>query len=210
MPVQTIVDKAARFAAFNAMLESVVEFGLDSEKFLDWLEAKLNQYVEEEMGRGRKAVAKIDLSGDFLSLLTRWHTVQAQMKTLQDEEAQLRTKIVFDGFTKEQLEGTETRDIGDGSGYRLKATKVMNYSATNASGQVMNLLNVVGPIDQALAQNLISWKPDISTPAYRDLVKLLEIHPELKGLAAACITVKPGMPQLEIVAPKSTEGTDQV
>lgn len=152
---------------------------------------------------GKKAVAKVDLSQDTTALLTRWKEVSEQVALLKSEENQLRMKLVADNFDAAKLEGVQTIDIG--WGWRLKATKNMNYSATNESGQTEALLNAVGKIDPGVAQGLVKWKPELSTKLYRELLKLAEAHPELSVFIAAATTVKPGMPELEMIPPKAAE-----
>lgn len=150
---------------------------------------------------GRRAIVKIELPADRETLLKEWKEISEWIKTAQNKENQLRLKLVSDLFTAEKLEGSETVDIG--WGYRLKATKNLNYNATNKEGQTEKLLAAVHAIDPGTAQALVRWQPELSVTAYRALLTLLEKHPELKEVAALAITVKPGMPELEMIAPKT-------
>lgn len=147
-----------------------------------------------------KKVVKIDLPEDRVAMLTRWKAVSEQVAALKSEENQLRIKLVQDNFTGDKLEGVETVDIG--WGWKLKATKSLNYSATNESHQTEAMLAAVGAIDPGIATGLVKWKPELSTKVYRQLLELAAKHPELNILIAAATTVKPGMPELEMIAPK--------
>lgn len=196
--VQHKVRKAAQFAKFCDMCEALEEFDIDYGSFLDWLRPALEEFVREKTMP--KKIAKVDLDQDKTALLTEWKKAHDELELLKSKEAQLRTKLVADNFTGTKLEGVETIDIG--WGWRLKATKNLNISATNESQQTVTLLNALGEIDPTIATNLVRWKPDISTKVYRDLLALADANPPLKALMAAAITVKPGMPELEMIPPK--------
>lgn len=155
-----------------------------------------------------KKLAKVDLTQDMNTLLMRWKEVSDQVALLKSEENQLRMKIVASSFDAAKLEGVQTLELGQG--WRLKATKNLNISATNESSQTEKLLNELGKIDPGLAQGLVRWKPDVSTKTYREVVELVTkkngetlMHPELAVAFAAAVTVKPGMPELELVPPKA-------
>jgi hypothetical protein len=147
-----------------------------------------------------KKIAKVDLDKDTTQLITDWVQASSQLAEVKSKENQLRVKLVEMNFTATKLEGTESIDIG--WDYRLKATKSMNYSATNQSGQMEALLSAVAAIDPGIAQSLVKWKPELSVTAYREVLKLAEQHPALNALIAAATTVKPGMPVLELIPPK--------
>lgn len=167
-----------------------------TEYLIELLEGKADQLRGKLMPRKVKQVA---LPDDTATMMSRWYTLQAQLAEIKNEENQLRQAIVTKLFTAEKLEGTETIDIGNG--WRLKATKELNVTATNASGQAMNLLNAIGAINPDLANGLVKWQPEIAMKPYRELVTLTKTHPELSVPLSACITVKPGMPKLEVVPP---------
>lgn len=196
--VQHKVRRAAQFAKFCDMCEALEEFDIDSNAFVDWLGPLFKHFVEEQ-GMPKKVV-KVDLPTDRVQMLTRWKQISEQVAVLKNEENQLRQKLVSDNFSAEKLEGVETIDIG--YGWRLKATKELNISATNENNQTVTLLQELNGIDPGVANGLVSWKPQVSTKMYRELLKLADANPPLKALMAAAITVKPGMPQLEMVPPK--------
>lgn len=166
--------------------------------FIELLEGKADQLRGKDMA-GRKKLTPVVMSEDRNVRLLRWNELSKQIAEMKNEENQLRQAIVLELFDATKLEGTQTVDLGNG--WRLKSTKNQNYSATNESGQTETLLNTVGAIDQGLAAGLVKWKPEISTKVYRDVLALVGAHPELAVPLAAAITVKPGMPELELISP---------
>lgn len=201
MAIQNKVALAKRFVEFEKLCEALDQYECDADEFLNWLEPKLLEFLGEQiMGRGRQKITKVDLPADRTAQLTRWRELTAQLETIQNEEKQLRTALVTSSFDGTKTEGAETIDIG--WGWKLRATKVINYSATNESSQTEQLLNAVGAIDPGIASGLVKWKPELSTPVYRNLLELAKTHPELNPLIAAATTIKPGMPQLEMIPPK--------
>lgn len=176
-----------------------------AEFFIELLNGKADQLRGKQMP---KSVKKITLPTDTAELMSKWYAAQAQLAELKNEEAQLRTAIVLQLFTASKLEGVETIDVGNG--WRLKATKNLNVTATNASGQTIALLDAVGAINRDLAMGLVKWKPEVAMKPYRDLIKLAEEHPELNVVFANCITVKPGMPELEVIPPEAPDSVPVV
>ena len=221
----TNIPAVERFNGFVALCNTLDEFGISADDFFDWLEPQLKRYIEIQTGQFNpvafdekkrtfgdndmpRKVAKVDLNQDQNQLIAEWKQKSDQLAQLKADEAALRTKLVEKLFTATKLEGTESIDIG--WGYRLKASKSLNISATNASKQTENLLNAIWPIDQTLATNLVSWKPDVSSKNFRELMDTIDKMPEgeqknaVRTALAAAITVKPGMPELEMIAPKET------
>lgn len=186
--------------------EILSPYEMEPEEFL----AELQEVLTEKDKDMPKKVVKVDLKQDMTALLTRWKEVSEQMAALKSEENQLRVKLVADNFDITKLEGTQTIDIG--WGWRLRATKNLNISATNESGQTEALLNQVGKIDPGFAVGLVKWKPELATKVYREVLALVSkkdgeqlAHPELAVAFAAAVTVKPGMPELEMIPPKTEE-----
>lgn len=193
-----IVDECDALEEITLLLEAIVAkfetvtFHEDSRSF---------EKEEKMAGRGRKAVAKVEMTSDLSTTIAQWKKASDELAVIKSTEAQLRMKLVAENFDVAKLEGSQTIDIG--WGWRMKSTKNLNYTATNESHQTEQLLAAVGAIDPGLAQGLVRWKPELSTTVYRQVLALLEEHPELKVAFAAAITVKPGMPVLELIPPKA-------
>jgi hypothetical protein len=201
-----------KFNAFRDLLEDALEFGLDVDKFCDWLMDKFKEFVaiqfdekRREFGEDmpKKIAAKVDLAKDNGQLIADWKAAHDQLETLKSVEQQLRVKLVELFFKAEKLEGTESVDIG--FDWKLKSVKSLNITATNDNNEVNALLEALNQVDHATAVGLINWIPDVKTKAYRDLCELAEKYPKLKTLMTAAITVKPGMPQLQLVPPPPPE-----
>lgn len=150
-------------------------------------------------GRKKKEVPVVEVPTDNMVRIKRWYEIGPQLAALQAEEHALRQAIVATMFDNTQLEGTEAVEIG--GGWKLKTVKRQNISATNAANVMVNLLNYVSALDPALGTELVDWKPDVRTKPYRKLLEMAEQYADLKPLMSAAITIKPGMPELELVAP---------
>jgi len=172
----------------------------DEEWLIEFLTGAAGRIEERKDMAGRKKVKVVELPPDRAQQLKRWRELSTQLGTIKNEESQLRTRLVLDNFNAEKLEGSETIDIG--WGWRLKATKDLNVTATNESQQTEALLQAIAGFDPDAAQNLIRWKPEVNMKVYREMLAIAEGDPILRGLLAAAITVKPGMPQLEMIEPK--------
>lgn len=162
------------------------------------------------MGRRKKvdmpAVENVALSTpvtdqDITTLLTEWKNAVDTLKEVKDKEQGLRQLLVVQLFNGEKLEGTESVDLG-WQGWQLRCEKNLNYSATNKNGEMLAALNLLGAVDPALATGLVSWSPDIHKKEYRAALEIAKANPELLAAFTAAITVKPGMPSLELVPPK--------
>lgn len=116
--------------------------------------------------------------------LERWQEVQAAVKRLQDEERTLREGL-FNGTFKNPTEGVNKQELPDGR--ILKGTYKLYRNVDQKA--VVNL-----PED--LRERVIKIKYDLQLSTYRKLSS--EERKQVDGI----ITVKPGMPGLEIVEPK--------
>lgn len=157
------------------------------------------------MGRTKK----IELNAEQIAKLTDWNEKKSQLEALKDEEFALRAWLVnntelFDG---DKLEGSQTIEIANSPGWKLSADKVQNYTVTNENGEIMQALNLIGSANGLnrpdLAQSLVSWKPALSTKAYKDILPIIDTVPGLKEALAKGITIKKGAPQLELIPPKA-------
>lgn len=151
-------------------------------------------------GKRKARLKPIEITADTGALLTQWYEASTQLKELAERESAYRMNLVTRLFDNSKLEGDQTIDLG---GWRLKASKVQHYSATNDSGQTERLLGFIAGNDPALAAELVKWKPELSKTAYRKLLEVTAEVTEIQPYLAAAITVKPGMPTLELIPPKA-------
>lgn len=153
-------------------------------------------------------IKEVTLSKAMDDALLEWLNLRQQKASLDAKEFELRQRIVREaGFDVKKLEGSESVEIG--KGYKLKVVKVQNYTLTNEHGETSALLDAIGiDMERAdLAVGLVKWKPDMSTKTYKELLDAIK-DSEAKGVEktrsalAKALTVKPGAPQLELVAPE--------
>lgn len=137
------------------------------------------------------------------TMITEWKRASDEVKQWKEKEHALRQALVVQLFDGTKLEGAETIDLGYG-GWQLRATKEQTYNASNKDGETDKLLDVLENRDRDLAEKLVRWQPEISKPTYRQTLELAQKYSDNEVLAAlhAAITIKPGMPQLEMIPPK--------
>lgn len=150
----------------------------------------------------------VELTQEQSDKLLEWKSKKDQLDILDTEEFALRQWIVKNlGFDPDKLEGSQTLSIG--SGWKISADKVQNYTVSNDNGQAMIMLNMIGSatgLDRAdIAQSLVKWKPELSVSSYRDFLPLVDKLPGLKEAMSAAITIKAGAPQLKLIPPKEED-----
>jgi hypothetical protein len=162
---------------------------------------------KDETANGNQQVSSVTVpQQDRDQLIAEWKRAADQLSEFKEKEHALRQALVAQLFDGTKLEGAETIDLGYG-GWQLRATKEQAYNATNKEGQTDKLLDILEKRDRDLADKLVSWKPDISKPSYRQVLALAQQYNDNEVLSALheAITVKPGMPQLEMIPPKTDE-----
>ena len=131
------------------------------------------------------------LTAEQLDKLAFWYENAKALASLKELESKLRTELIIELFNKDKDSGTESVEMPNG--FQLKATKKLDYKLDNKQGQVEAVTAILEP---ELAKKLVKWKPELSVSAYK------EIDPQTQKLFDGCLTIKPGMPSLEIVPPK--------
>lgn len=217
--LQAVQNTVELLEAFNGTGQDYVE------TFISFFNGKADDLAKDEptMPRGRKkaqpsptatttaAPAATSIAvpqADRDRLIGEWHQAKQALIEVQDKERVLRQMLVTMLFDGTKLEGSETVDIGYGC--KLKSTKEMYYNATNKDGQldaVNNALAARGAEAEAMFDELINWAPEVRVKAYRKILETVEKYndQEMKTLLHAAITVKPGMPQLELITPATPE-----
>lgn len=142
----------------------------------------------------------VELTPELSERLKQWNAAEQALTAAKAAEFELRIQIVNALCEAKKLEGTETLEIGNG--WKLKACKKQNYTLTNKQGETERLLAAIAPIRQDLAVALVQWKPDMAMKAYKELVGIVDTNPTIKEALAAALTIKPGAPTLELVAPE--------
>lgn len=125
------------------------------------------------------------------SKIGRWNELQAKLASIKDEEMKLR-KEIFEECFPTPVEGTATIDMPEG--WTLKGTYKLTRSIDEAA-----LPAVLAELrkHKVSTDTIITYKPNLSLSNYRKL------DPKWQRVLEQAMTVKPGAPTLELVAPKS-------
>jgi hypothetical protein len=125
-----------------------------------------------------------------IALIDEWADLKARADKLKDEENVLR-RAIANTFFSDKEEGSATMKLGDGRS--LGATFKINRTVSAEELQVLTpAFHEVGiPVD-----GLIKWKPELVVSAYRKLTDAQRAEFD------QVLTIKEGMPSLEIREPK--------
>ncbi len=139
------------------------------------------------------------------ALLLLWQQKKDAIETAKAEEMDLRKYIVKREFPKAD-EGTNRKELGNG--YDLKAVVKMNYNlADNDTVEAtLDKLSAMGAAGSAIADRLVSWKPNFLKTEYRKLEEDKEKGSQFAvtalNIIGEMLTIKEAAPELEIVEPK--------
>lgn len=120
-----------------------------------------------------------------------WDRLKVELGIIKTKEMLLRKKI-FKAFFAEATEGTYYQPMANG--WRLKAVAKLDRSVDTAVLPVMRPQFEAAGIN---ADTLIEYKPSLLVAAYRKLTD------EQRTIFDCALTIKPGSPALELVAPKA-------
>lgn len=140
------------------------------------------------------------------ALLLEWQAKKDAIEKAKSEEMDLRKYIVGREFPKKN-EGTNRKELG--GGYDLKAVVKYNYNlADNDTVEAtLDKISKLGNAGSAIADRLVSWKPNFLLGEYRQLQEDKEKGSQFANEALSIInemlTITEGAPTLEIIAPKA-------
>lgn len=123
-----------------------------------------------------------------LQKLAEWTTATETLKKAKKREAKLRQEA-FDLFFPDPEEGVNTAQLE--AGYKLKGTHKINRNLDEAA-----LPAVFEKLPEGTKDLLIKEKPNLILAAYKKLNK------KNRNVFDMALTIKPGTPSMEIVAPK--------
>lgn len=129
-------------------------------------------------------------------VLQAWLDASNALTAAKAVEADLRTQVVA-MYPFEADEGTERIPLNNG--YELKVVKKLNYTLNNkddATDKALTKLEAMGERGKLIADRLVSWKPTLSISEYR------ELSAAERGIIDEVLTIKPGLPTLELIEPK--------
>lgn len=137
---------------------------------------------------------------ETLDLIAQWNKIQKEAALLVGTEQALRAQIAQKLFA-EHPKGTVRADLPNN--YKLKCVKKLNFTLdSDKTKEFMNAAYATNdPAKKLLADRLVKWKPELSIKEYDDLPE------DMVKMISPALTIKPGMPTLEIEAPKATEAT---
>ena len=127
---------------------------------------------------------------DLHTKIGLWNDLQKQLASIKEQEATLRSEIFQEVFPA-PAEGTNTVDMP--MGWKLKGTYKLNRSFDeSALPAILEQLRK----KKVKMDGIVLYKPSLDTRAYRAM------DPEHRHLLEQAMVIKPGMPSLELVAPK--------
>ncbi len=137
---------------------------------------------------------------DKYAILAQHQSAAKQLAYWKEQEAALRQQVVA-GFSTQAVdcEGTENYELR--AGYKLKIVRKMNYSVTDSEGMETALIQLENETGSGLlSERLVKWKPELSVGEYKKLPDTL------RGIVSPFVTMKPGLPTVELAEPKSKGG----
>jgi len=131
-----------------------------------------------------------------MKLLEEWRLAKAEadaVKPIIAKEQELR-KQVFAAFYPTPKEGTNTLDLAEG--WKLKGVYKLDRKIDEAAlPAVTEQLREMG----VNADTLVKWTPSLKTAIYKELTA------EQRAVFDQALIIKPGLPTIELVAPKTKE-----
>lgn len=134
-------------------------------------------------------------------LLMLWQQKKQAIEDAKNEEMELRKYIVKREFPKAK-EGMNTKELG--AGYQLKAAVKFNYNlADNDTVEAtLERLSNLGNAGSAIADRLVSWKPNFLLTEYRQLCedkdKGSKFAVDALNIISEMLTITEAAPTLEI------------
>lgn len=128
------------------------------------------------------------MDANTASALAEWSSINIELKVLKEKEMLLRKQIVDSCFPKPK-EGSNTLDLAND--WKLKCNYKLSRKVDKAA-----IKSVLAEMPEGSEEKLINYKPELKLTAYKNLPK------EECKVFDQLLTIKPGTPSLELVAPK--------
>jgi hypothetical protein len=148
------------------------------------------------------------------NLIIEWRAKAAEFKAIQEEERQLRAKVVATMFPN-PTKGTNRFQLG--GGYALKLANTFKAELGNKDlldpdtnekipinkqvEWVEDQIAELGDDAMSIASSIIKWKPECSLSEFEKL-DATEMQLKIKALIEPIMTIKQNSPQLELEVPK--------
>jgi hypothetical protein len=129
--------------------------------------------------------------------IVAWYKLQEQLTEVKAAEAMLRARI-FRGVFANPVEGTNTYDLDDGTGFVLKGGRVVNRKVLEdeVESYKTRMKEEGSNLPKFKFDKLIRWKPELVKSEYNKLTD------EERHQFDSVLEIKDGTPSLEIVKPK--------
>lgn len=137
---------------------------------------------------------------DLSKAIAEWVEADRKLDLAKAEEKGLREtilKLAFDRNPDELREGVANKELANG--FKLKADFKVTRSLPSDNSKVTDVLDKIAKLGNEgsfIAQRIVKWKADISLTEYHKL------DIQYRELIDTILTAKPGLPSLELVAPK--------
>lgn len=128
------------------------------------------------------------MNADITAAITRWYNAKQALAVAAKEENEARLALVAIAFPT-PLEGVNNQPLSNG--YVLAGTFRNNYTLDNKLVE-----QTLKQLPKAIAQRLVSWDAKLKVGAYKAL------EPAHKAIVNEVLTIKPGLPALELIPPK--------
>jgi hypothetical protein len=125
-------------------------------------------------------------------LAAQWNHASIEQKRWREAELKLRSLIVEKSFS-ESLTGTHYAPLPEG--WRIKCVKGLDYKLDPDKTDA-----ALNNFDDSLAALLVKWEPKLSVSNYKVL------NQESKAFFNDALTIKPGLPTIELVPPATPKG----
>lgn len=136
------------------------------------------------------------MTEEQMKLLEEWRLAKAEadaVKPIIAKEQELR-KQVFAAFYPDPKEGTNTLNLAEG--WKLKGVYKLDRKIDEAAlPAVTEQLREMG----VNTDTLVKWTPSLKTAIYKELTA------EQRAVFDQALIIKPGLPTIELVAPKTKE-----
>jgi hypothetical protein len=146
----------------------------------------------------------LNYCGTVDQVLLNWKSAKDDLDRAKGLEAKLRT-AVFELKFPNAKEGTQREPLGNG--YFVKAVYPMNYTLDKErTEKALDDIAALGPKAEFIADRIAKWTPELVIKEWREICNAAAGGDpdaiKIKAFVDGVLTIKPGMPQLEIEEPK--------
>ncbi len=149
------------------------------------------------MSQTSKKLSTAEAAAARDALIMRWKAADADLKAAKETELKLRNEVYASCFPMPEV-GVNTLELGEG--YKLKATRKLNYKLDKDAEKVeamLDRLDKQGNEGGFIADRLVKWVAEMSVSEYNKL------DDKYRKIVDSVLTISDGTPSLELVEPKA-------